>query len=98
MFVPLTYNILTIFDDNSSKTQDILSKLVSFDSIRSPLPVDIKNMYLCLKNNILFSVKRRLSCHSNTEYNVLAIIDDSSLKIQDICPKLVSFDSILLTL
>ena len=57
-----------MIDDNSLKTQDIRLKLVSFDSIRLSLRVNIKIMYLSLKNNFLFSKEHRLSCLSLTEY------------------------------
>ena len=87
-----------MIDDNSLKTQDIRLKLDSFDSIRITLQVDHKNMYLSLKNNFLFSKKRRCSCLSPTEHDILDMIDDYSSKTQDIRSKLVSFDSIRFTL
>ena len=39
------------------KTKNIRFTLVAFDSIHLPLHVDIKNMYLSLKNNLFFSKK-----------------------------------------
>ena len=83
-----------MFDENSLKTQDIRSKLVAFDSIRLTLPVKKKCMYLSLKNNLLFPKKRRFSCLSPTEYDILDMIEDNSLKTQDIRFKLVAFHSI----
>ena len=55
-------------------------------------------MYVWLKNNILFSKKRRFSCLSSTEHDVMARINDISLKTQDIPQKLASFESIRLIL
>ena len=43
-------------------TQHIRFKLASFDSIWSTLQVNIKNMYLSLKNNLLLSKKHRFTC------------------------------------
>ena len=86
-----------MINDNSLKTQDIRSKLVSFDIIRLTLEVDHKNMYVCMKNALLFLEKHRFSCISPTEHDILTIIDDNSLETQDIPPKLVSLDSIRLT-
>ena len=54
---PTGHDILAVIDDNTLKSQDIHSKLVAFDSIRLTLQVNIKNMYLSLKNNLLFSGK-----------------------------------------
>ena len=48
------YYVLAMIDDNALKTQDIRFKRVSFDSIRLTLQVNIKTMYLSLKNNFLF--------------------------------------------
>ena len=94
----MEHDISGVIYNNTLKTQDINSKLVSFVSIRLTLQVDHKNMYLSLKNNLLFSKKPRFSCLSLTELYVLAMIKDNSLKTQDIRFKLLSFDSILLTL
>ena len=87
-----------MIDNNSLKTQDIRFKLVSFDSTRFALQGSIKIICLSLKNNFLFSKKPRFSCLSLKEYYILDVIDDNSLKTQDIRFKLVSFDSICLTL
>ena len=79
LFLPsLGLDILDMIDDIVSKTQDIPSKLVSFNSIRLTLQVDLKNMYLWLKNKLLFSKKRRHLCLSPTEHDILAMIDDNS--------------------
>ena len=90
--------MLAINDNNSMKTQDIRFKLVSFDSIRLTLQLNIRNIYISLLNNILFSKNLRLSCISHTEYLILAMIVNISLKPQDIRFKLVSYDRIRLTL
>ena len=71
---------MAMIDDNSSKTQDIRSKLVSLDSIRLTLQNNIKNMYFSLKNNRLFPKKRRFSYLSPTENDILFAIDNNSLK------------------
>ena len=71
---------MAMIDDNSLKTQDIRSKLVSLDSIRLTLQDNIKNTYLSLKNNRLFSKKRRFSYLSPTENDILFTIDNNSLK------------------
>ena len=55
------HEILAMIDDNSLKTQDILSNLVAFDSIRLTLQVYYKNMYLSVKNNLLYRTMERLS-------------------------------------
>ena len=86
-----------MIDDNSLTAQDIRYKLVSFVSIRLTLHVTIKNMYFSLKNSLTFSNLRRFSCLSPTEYHILDMIDNNSLKIQDIRFKLVVFNSIRLT-
>ena len=83
-----------MIDDNSLKPRVIPSKLVSIGSIRRTLQTDHKDMYLFLRNNLLFSKKRRFLCISPTEYDVLAKIDDNSLKTRVIPSKLVSIDSI----
>ena len=95
---PTKHVILEIFDDNSVQTRDIHSKLVAFDSIHLTLPVNIKNMYLSMNDNILFSKKPRFSCFSHTEHDILNMIDDNSLKTQDIHFNLDPFDSVRLTL
>ena len=87
-----------MINDNSLKTQDMLFKIESFDIICLTQQVNIKNMYLSLKNKLLFSKKPRFSCLTVTEYCILDLIHDNSLKTQDIRFKLVSFDSIRVTL
>ena len=94
----LAYVILAMIDVNSLKHQDISSKLVSFYSIRLTLQVDQKDMYLWLKSNLLFSKKLWFSCLYSMEQDILDMIGNKSLKTQDIPLKLVSFDSICLTL
>ena len=87
-----------MIDNNSFKTQDILFKLVTYHSTRLTLQVNIKSMYLSLKNYILISKKRRFSCLSHTENDILDMTEDNSLQTRDICSKLVAFDSIRLTI
>ena len=81
-------------DDNSLKTEDIRFKLIAFDSVRLTLHVNIKNMYLLLKNNISFPKKLRFSCFTPVEIYILAMIDNNSLKSKDIRLKLVGLGSI----
>ena len=68
--------ILGMNDDNSLKTRVIPSKLVSVDSIGWILQAEHKNMSGSLKNNDFFSKKRRFSCISQTEQDILVTIDD----------------------
>ena len=95
----LAYDILGMIDDKSLKSQDIHSKLVSFNSIHLTLQANNKNMCLSLKNNHSFSKKRRFSCsrlpnrRGNFGYD-----RDNSLKPQDVPSKLVAFYSFCLTL
>ena len=49
---PTNHDILDMIDNNTLQTRDILSKLVAFDSIHLTLPVNNKNVYLLLKNNL----------------------------------------------
>ena len=70
--------------DNSLKTKDIRSKLVSFGSNRLTLQANHKNMDLSLENNILLTKKLRVSYLSPTEYDILDMIDNNSLTTQDI--------------
>ena len=46
------------------------------DGIRWTLQADHKKMGVSLRNNDLFSEKRRLSCISQTEQDILVTIDD----------------------
>ena len=55
-------------------------------------------MRVSLRNNDLFSKKRRFSCNSQTEHDYLAKTDDNSLKTHALPSKLVSNDSIRSTL
>ena len=92
------HEILIMIDDNSLKIQDIRSKQVAFDRIRINLHVNHRNMYLSLKNNLLFSKKLRFLFILPTEHDIMAMIDGNSLKNQDICFQLFAFDSIRLNL
>ena len=94
----LACDTLAIIADNSLKAQDSPSKLVPFDSIRVTLQVNHKNMFLWLRNNLLFSKKRRFSCLSNMGHDILCMINDNSMNTQGISWKLVSSDIIRLTL
>ena len=78
-----------MIDDDSLKIQSILSKLGTSDNIRSILQANHKNKYLSLKNNHLFSQKLRFSCLSPAEHDILYMIDDNSLKTEDIRTKLI---------
>ena len=91
---PTEHDILGMFHGNSLKTRVLLSKLVSIDSIRWTLQAENKNMWVSLKNNNLFLKKRRLSCISPTEHDVLGMTKDNSLKTRVSPSKLVSIDSI----
>ena len=46
------------------------------DGIRWTLQAEEKNMCFSLRNNDLFSMKRRFSCISQTEQDILVTIDD----------------------
>ena len=91
---PTELDILGMIDDKSLKTRVIPSKLAPIDKIRWTLKAEHKNMYLSLRNNDLFSKKRRFSCISTTEHDILGMTDDNSLNIRVILPKLVSIDRI----
>ena len=75
-------------DDNALKTQDIPSKLVSFDGNRLTLKVDNKFMFLWLKNNLLFSKKLRFFFSrqpnriGNFGYDRCELFDNSSYTIK----------------
>ena len=88
------HDIFCIIDDNSLKTRVIPSKLVSIDIILWSLQAKHKNMCVSMSNNDLFSKKRRFSWTSQTDHDILDMIDDISLKTRVITPKLVSIDSI----
>ena len=79
---------------NYLKTQNISFKLVSFDSILFTQQISIKNICLPLKNNRLFSQSLRFSSLLHKEYDILAMINDNSLKTQEFHCQLVLFDSI----
>ena len=51
-------------------------------------------MCVSLRNNDLFSNRRRFSCISPTDHDILGMIDDNSLKTRVIASKLASFDRI----
>ena len=87
-----------MIDDNSFKTQDIFFKLVKYHCTRLILQVNIKNIYLSLKNNILISKKRRFSCPSHNKNDILDITEDNSLQTRSIRSKLVASDSIRLSI
>ena len=91
---PTELDILGMIDDKSLKTRVNASKLAPIDKIRWTLKAEHKNMYLSLRNNDLFSKKRRFSCISTTEHDILGMTDDNSLNIRVILPKLVSIDRI----
>ena len=52
------------------KTRVIPSKQVSFDIVPWTLLTDHKNMSVSLRNNLLFSKKRRFSCISRKEHDI----------------------------
>ena len=90
----MEHDILGMIDDNSLKTRLTHSKLVSIDRIRCTLQAEHKNMSVSLRNNHLFTKKRRFSCISTTEHDILGMTDDNSLNIRVILSKLVSIDRI----
>ena len=94
----LWFTIFWLRSTISLKNQDIRFNLIAFDSIRSTLHVNMKITYLSMKKNVLLSKKFRFSCLSSTEHYILAMIDDNSLKTQDIRSKLAAFDRIHLFL
>ena len=55
-------------------------------------------MHVSLRNNYLYSKKRRISCISPAEHDIFGMIDDKSLKTRVLASKLASFDRIRLTL
>ena len=91
---PTEHDVLGMIADNSLRTSAIPSKLVSNDSNRWTLQANHQNMCGSLRNIDLFSKKRRLSCISPTEHDILGMNDDNSLKTRVILSKLVSVDSI----
>ena len=91
-------DILGLMDDNSLNTRVIPSTLVSINIIRWTLQAEHKNMCGSLRNSDLFKKKRRFSCISPTEHDILGMIHDNSLKTGVIPSKLVSIDSIRWTL
>ena len=90
---PMEHDILGTIEDISLKPRVIPSKLFSIYSIRWTLRADHKNMWVSLRNSLLFSKKRRFSCISPTNHNIFGTIDDNSLKTRVIHSKLVSIDS-----
>ena len=86
---PAEHDIFGMIDDKSLKTRVLASKLASFDRIRLTLLAEHKNMCVSLRNNDLFSKKRRFSCISATEHHHLGMIDNNSLKIRVIPSKLI---------
>ena len=92
--LPTELDILVMIDDKSLKTRVIASKLAPIDKIRWILKAEHKNMYVSLRNNDLFSKKRRFSCISPMEHDILGMIDDNSLKTRLTHSKLVSIDRI----
>ena len=72
-------SVLAMIGDNSLKTRVIASKLVSIDRIRWTLQGEHKNMCVSLRNNDLFS-KKRFSCISQTEHDILGMTDENFLK------------------
>ena len=55
-------------------------------------------MWVFVRNNDLISKKRRFSRNSQTEHDILGMIDDNSLKTNVIPSKLASLDSVRWTL
>ena len=60
-----------MIDDNFLKTGVIPSKLAPIDKIRWTLQAEPKNMWVSVRNNDLFSKKRRFSCISQTEHYIV---------------------------
>ena len=87
-----------MIDYNTLKTRVIPSKLASSDRILWTQQAEHKNMCVSLRNNDLFSKNHRFSCISPTEYDILCMIGDNSIKTRVIPSKLVSIDSIRWTL
>ena len=84
-FLCLSFTDIRYFGyNNSLKIQVIHFKLVACKSIRLTLQVNIENMYLSLKNNILLSEELGISCLSPKEHDILGVIDDNSLKTLNI--------------
>ena len=92
------HDYLGMIDDNTLKTRVILSKLDSIDSIRCTLQAEHKNIYVSWTNIDLFSKKRKFSCISPMENDMLDKIDDNYLKTRAIPSKLDSIDSVHWTL
>ena len=63
-----------------------------------PGQFDIRRQKKFLLKNPSFSKKRRFSCLSLTEHDILDINDDNALKTQDICFRRVALHSTRLTL
>ena len=78
---PTENDILGMIDDNCLKTLVIPSKLASFDRVRWTLQAEYKNMFVSVRNNDLFSMKRRFSRFSITEHDILEVSDDNSWKL-----------------
>ena len=68
---PTEHDILGMIDDNFLKTGVIPSKLAPIDKIRWTLQAEPKNMWVSVRNNDLFSKKRRFSCISQTEHYIV---------------------------
>ena len=97
-FSPTEQHILGITKDNALITRVIRFKLYWIDRIHWTLQAERKIMCIFLGINDLFSKKRRFSCISHSEHDILGMTDDTSLKTRVIPLKLVSIDGIRLTL
>ena len=72
---PTEHDILCMIVDNSLKTLVIPTKLVSIDSTRWTLQAECENMSVSIRNYDLYSKKRRISCISTTEHDILSMIE-----------------------
>ena len=95
---PTDHDILGMIDDDSLKTPVIHSKLASFDRKPWTPPAECKKTCVSGRNNVLFSKKRRFRLISQTEHDILGMIDDNSLNTRVIPSKLASFDRFRWTL
>ena len=91
---PTKQDILGMIDGNALKTRVIPPKLSSIDRILWTLQTKHKNMWVSVRNNDLFTKKRRFLCILQTDNDILDTIVDNSLKPRYLPSKHVSTDNI----